>query len=378
MKKIITIFMLLGSLICFSGCENLFNSNGNNGEVQNVTGRLYKVLSLKDTTNNVLVFKSIVPSDWKGLIESNWNIVSSSTPGKETIYLSNLDGTAKITFVSQQTFVENNKYSEGENREYYTTYLHYMNAKEYLDYFVNKEYKGSKLVKELEEDDKLSNQLKEYNKIRYNAAQNDANELNKVTPSVNISVKDYATSVSKKQYQLGDNYIEASTGVVAIETDLTSSISNLLSSKAIDWTMPYVIIYTAENKEIFDKYYDDYKFIVANSEFTLDYYQMLEYVASKITNLYTSYYAAKAKAGLDAMNDYINSNYSSDSSKSSHEKVMEMWDDVIKEVDSYKTDDGTTIKTSIMNDSVAQKGDEIYIGSKAGIPEGFNELAKSY
>ena len=83
---------------------------------------------LKDTTNNVLVFKSIVPSDWKGLIESNWNIVSSSTPGKETIYLSNLDGTAKITFVSQQTFVENNKYAEGENREYYTTYLHYMNA----------------------------------------------------------------------------------------------------------------------------------------------------------------------------------------------------------------------------------------------------------
>ena len=27
---------------------------------------------------------------------------------------------------------------------------------------------------------------------------------------------------------------------------------------------------------------------------------------------------------------------------------------------------------------LAQNGDEIYIGSKAGIPNGFNEVAKSY
>lgn len=376
MKKIVFSLFILLSLITLTGCNN--NQENNSGKNQEIVGRMYNYISLNDTTNNVTVFKSIIPSDWKGLIDSKWNLINSITPGRETIYLSNPDGTVKITFISQQSYVENKKYAEGENREYFTTYLHYMNAKEYLDYYMNQNYKGSKLIKELENDERLANQLKEYNNIRYNIGLKDAAELNKVTPTVSVAVKDYGTSVSKKQYQLGENYMEASTGVAAIETDLTSSYSSLLSSKAIDWTMPYVIIYTAESKELFDKYYDDYKFIVANSDFTLDYYQMLEYVSSKITNYVTSYYAAKSKASLDAMNDYIDSNYSSDSSKSTHEKVMEMWDDVIKEVDSYKTSDGTTIKTSIMNDTVAQKDNEIYIGSKAGIPEGFNELAKSY
>ena len=376
MKKIVFSLFILLSLITLTGCNN--NQENNSGKNQEIVGRMYNYISLNDTTNNVTVFKSIIPSDWKGLIDSKWNLINSITPGRETIYLSNPDGTVKITFISQQSYVENKKYAEGENREYFTTYLHYMNAKEYLDYYMNQNYKGSKLIKELENDERLANQLKEYNNIRYNIGLKDAAELNKVTPTVSVAVKDYRTSVSKKQYQLGENYMEASTGVAAIETDLTSSYSSLLSSKAIDWTMPYVIIYTAESKELFDKYYDDYKFIVANSDFTLDYYQMLEYVSSKITNYVTSYYAAKSKASLDAMNDYIDSNYSSDSSKSTHEKVMEMWDDVIKEVDSYKTSDGTTIKTSIMNDTVAQKDNEIYIGSKAGIPEGFNELAKSY
>ena len=105
---------------------------------------------------------------------------------------------------------------------------------------------------------------------------------------------------------------------------------------------------------------------------------MVEYVSSAIVNSVSSYYAAKSQAGLDAMNNYIDSNYSSSSSQSTNDKVMEMWDDVIKEVDSYRAEDGTQIKTSIMNDTIAQNGDSFYVGSKAGIPLGYNELAKSY
>ena len=78
------------------------------------------------------------------------------------------------------------------------------------------------------------------------------------------------------------------------------------------------------------------------------------------------------------MNDYIDSNYTSTSSQSTNDKVMEMWDDVIKEVDKYELEDGTTLKTSIHNETVAQNGNEIYIGSKAGIPIGFEEVHKGY
>ena len=55
-----------------------------------------------------------------------------------------------------------------------------------------------------------------------------------------------------------------------------------------------------------------------------------------------------------------------------------MWSDVIKEQDNYILEDGTSVKTSIMNDTLAQNGNEIYIGSKAGIPIGFNEVSKGY
>ena len=150
----------------------------------------------------------------------------------------------------------------------------------------------------------------------------------------------------------------------------------MLDSKATQWYMPYVIIYEADTKEDFDKYYDDYNFIIANSNFTKDYYAMIEYVSSAIVNSYMSYYAAKAQAALDATNSYIESNYSSTSSSSTNDKVMEMWDDYINDVDAYKTEDGSVIKTSMFNETVAQNGDEIYIGNKAGIPLGFNELSK--
>ncbi len=64
--------------------------------------------------------------------------------------------------------------------------------------------------------------------------------------------------------------------------------------------------------------------------------------------------------------------------ESTSDKVMNMWDDVIKEVDEYKTLDGRKLKTSIYNETVAQDGDTFYIGKKIGIPSGFKELSKSY
>ena len=144
------------------------------------------------------------------------------------------------------------------------------------------------------------------------------------------------------------------------------------------WKIPYTIIYTGETKEEFDKYYDTYKFIIANSNFTLDYYAMEEYVSSAIVNYYTTIYAERSKASLDAWHNYVDSNYSSTTSQSTNDKVMEMWDDVIKEVDSYKLEDGTQFKTSIHNETVAQNGNEIYVGDKAGIPIGFQIVDKGY
>lgn len=243
---------------------------------------------------------------------------------------------------------------------------------------MSKIYPGSTFVKNNEIDSNLLEKLKIFHKDRLALANQDANTIGASQYGVTITIGDEGCTTSKKEYKNGYSMYEASTSVLAISTNLTSSLSSILNSKATVWYMPYLIVYEANSNEDYEKYYDDYNFIVANSTFTKDYYAMIEYVSSAITNAYTSYYAAKSKAGLDAMNEYIDSNYSSNSSASTQDKVREMWDDVIKEQDKYTLEDGTSIKTSIHNDTVAQNGNEIYIGDKAGIPMGFNELSKSY
>ena len=369
MKK--KILLVLICLVLLTGCS----SSNKNNNVAAQKGKLYEIIPLSDYGINM--FNAIVPEGWTASI-SYQDMVNSSYPFVETVVITNPDKTAKITILSQHSYTENKKYNEGANKEYYTTYLHQMDADTYLDYFMSRIYKGSSFVKSSVVDDKLLNELKSLQSLKIDLANQDVNNLQAGNYGVNITIGDEGYTSSKKEYENGSTYYEASTSVLAISTNLQSSLSSLLDSRAVQWYMPYIIIYEADSKDNYDKYYEDYNFIIANSNFTQDYYATIEYVSSAIVNAYTSIYAEKAKAGLDAMNDYIDSNYSSTSSAATNEKVMEMWDDVIKEVDNYQLEDGTSLKTSIHNETVAQNGNEIYIGSKAGIPNGFNELSKGY
>ena len=370
-KKFVVIIIIM--ILLITGCGKVRSKKDIKGK-----GELYYQVTLYDTVNGVDIFNTILPSGWKYYNESNWSVVSSSVPGFESIRLSSGDGKASIIIRSQEGFVENKKYNEGINYDYYTTYLHYMDASGYIDYFMNNYFKGSSFVKDMDIDQDLLNKLKEINSIKLELGKKDALVLSNVTPNVSVTVSENGVSSSSKQFSYGDNMVEISTSVTSLKTNLYSSLSPLLNSEAIDWVVPYTIIYQAEDLDSFNKYYDTYKFIVANSSFTVKYYAMVEYVSSYIVNLYTSIYTEKSKAALKATNDFIDSKYSSTSSSSTQDKVREMWSDVINEVDKYQLEDGGYIKTSIHNDVVAQNGDEIYIGSKGGVPYGFNILDKGY
>lgn len=369
-KLLLSLFIVL-SIFIITGCGNRTISN--NSAIN--TGKIYNYMTLND--KGIDMFNTIVPRDWTATISSQ-NMVNSSYPFVETVVIANPDQSVKITILSQHSYTENVKYAEGENKAYYTTYLRQMDASTYLDYFMSRIYKESSYVKGGTIDEGLERDVKKLQELRMELANRDAASLQADNYGVHITIGDEGTSTSKKEYENGNIYYEASTSILSISTNLQSSLSSSLDSRAVQWYMPYLIVYEASSKEAYEEYYDDYKFIVANSTFTKDYYAMIEYVSSAIVNAYTTVYAEKSKAGLEAMNNYIDSNYSSTSSSSTQDRVMEMWDDVIKEQDNYILEDGTQIKTSIMNDVVAQNGNEIYIGDKAGIPNGFNEVSKGY
>ena len=368
MKKFLLVIMIL----LLTGCG--MNAGVPNNQSSDM-GRIYNIVSLQD--KGIVMFTGIIPEGWSAKIYSQ-DQVNSIHPFVETVVISNPDNTAKITILSQNSYIENAKYNEGQNKDYYTTYLHTMNASEYSDYYMNRIFNVTDFLKEEELPQDTHLAMNALHNLRMELAQKDLTLIETAQYGVTMSVDSVGASISKRVYQKGNSLYETSTGVSSISSSLTSQLSPLLNSTQVMWYIPYTITYEADSQEHYEQYYDDYNFIIANSDFTRNYYAMVEYVSNAIVNAVTSIYAEKSRIALEATNNYINSKYSSTSSSSTNDKVMEMWDDVIKEVDSYITEDGTQIKTSIMNDTVAQNGNEIYIGDKAGIPIGFNELSKGY
>ena len=342
----------------------------------NGDGKYYNKTSLMDGKAGITAFEGLLPEGWTATIESNWDVVSSVCPGLESVTLTSPDGKASIIMDSQQAFAENSQYAEGINYDYYTTYLHYMDADTFVQYYMDSTYPGATLEKDLEDDADILQQASDYTEILAEELKQSSSWINSGNYGLTYTVSSIPATMSKRQYKVSDGYLEGSCVIVGVDLNMNSMYVGANNTR--NWLIPYSIVYKADTKETFDEYYEDYEFIVANSNFTTDYYAIVEYVSSCITNSYAQYYNAKSQAALQAVNNYIDSNYSSTSSESTNEKVMEMWDDVIKEVDNYKTLDGTDIKTYIHNDTVAQNGDTFYVGSKAGIPSGFTELSKTY
>jgi hypothetical protein len=376
MKKKCLIIMMIFSFLCLTGC----GSSKNNGmdPINNNTqsmGRMYNLISLQD--KGITMFNGIIPEGWSAKIYSQ-DQVNSIHPFVETIVITNPDNTARIVILSQNSYLDNSKFKEGKNKDYYSTYLHTMNSNEYSDYYMSHIFQVTDFVKNVELPQDMHLEMNALHNYRMQLAQNDLKKISTSQYGVSMSVGSVGASISKRVYQKGNMIYETSTAVSSISSTLLSQLDSSLNSYQVLWYIPYTITYEADSQENYDKYYDDYNFIIANSGFTKKYYAMVEYVSSAIVNAVTSVYAERSRIALEATNNYINSKYSSTSSQSTNDKIMEMWDDVIKEQDSYILEDGTQIKTSIMNDTVAQNGNEIYIGDKAGIPIGFNEVAKGY
>ena len=373
-NKVLLVLLILVGVFSITGCggHSGLNSNDNNNQSR---GRMYNLISLQD--KGITMFNGIIPEGWSAKIYSQ-DQVNSIHPFVETVVITNPDNTARIIILSQNSYLENAKFKEGQNKDYYSTYLHTMNSNEYSDYYMNRIFQVTDFVKNVELSQDIYLEMNALHNFRMELAQNDLKQISTSQYGVNMSVASVGASISKRVYKKENMIYETSTAVSSISSSLTSQLDPVLNSYQILWYIPYTITYEADSQENYDKYYDDYNFIIANSGFTKKYYAMVEYVSSAIVNAVTSVYAERSRIALEATNNYINSKYSSTSSQSTNDKIMEMWDDVIKEQDNYILEDGTEIKTSIMNDTVAQNGNEIYIGDKSGIPIGFNEVTKGY
>lgn len=114
---------------------------------------------------------------------------------------------------------------EGTNLEYYTTYLHYMNADDFIEYYMNYAHPGSQLIKKLENDSKIINQAEQFQKQKVERTKQSFSTIyTNSYASMNYNVNPGQVTASKKQYKTTTGYLEGSCVIIPITTTLSSRI----------------------------------------------------------------------------------------------------------------------------------------------------------
>lgn len=340
-----------------------------------VSGTYYTRQSLTDYQIGVPVFSALLPQGWTARLDSDWSVVSVGAPGFEEVTITSPDGSAVITIDSCQAFTQAPSGFVGQDEATYSTYMNYLDAVGFVDAYMAQAYGGqAQLVQELPADADTMSQLGQYTDLMVAVSNQAGYEMTAggAIGNVTSTAEAYESTLCKRQYRIGSQYMEATCVDSAV---LQTIASPYLTEQYLHWRIPYSITYVASDQQAFDEYYGDYCMIVANSYFTAAYYAAEDYVASTITSA-----AMDAKAAAtSATGSFSTSGYESEYGESANEKIINMWDDYINEADSYNTLDGGTVKVSMYDDVVAQNGDEIFVGSATSdIPAGFTELSKSY
>ena len=250
-----------------------------------------------------------------------------------------------------------------------------MDSNTVLEVFLNNlGFTNRQLIKTLPNDNKKLQMIR--NRLQENAStsiQRNLQLLQMIRSNFQVRLNGVESNMATKQYSVGPGVIEASTLVNAVNT---STGNALTVTNTIEWEISYFTVFRANTKELFDKYNGVYQTVISNimvrPEFCYLNARLKEMNEERVAKIG----AVRAQVALEASRDQIMGDYNS--SSQTQDRVRNMWNDTIKELDEYKTLDGKRLKTSMFNETVAQDGDTYYIGNKTGIPSGFKELSKSY
>ena len=350
---------------------------------------IYSYQTLNDTFINIPVADLMVPNGFTAQVTSQWERLDGSFPGHEVIGLQNADNSVGIyIFTNESYYYFQNRNSMGFNMppkqgpdyERRITLMNYMDSASVMEVFLNNlGFNNRKLIKDLPVD---NNKIQQIRNELLKQAQMDVQKMQQMNlmarSGITATLNDVSVNMAKKQYSVGPGNIEASSCVKAVTN---TAGNNMMATITTYWEIMYFVVYRANTKELFDKYYNTYQTVIANSRIRPEFYfvnmklkQMNEERVAKIG-------AERARISLEAQRKIIaenNPSLTNPEAESVSDRVMNMWDDVIKEVDEYQTLDGRKLKTSMYNETVAQDGDKFYFGKKTEIPNGFKELSKSY
>ncbi len=337
------------------------------GENMTNQGKVYQRIGLIDQQIGAVAFEGIIPEGWTAETHGNWGLINPM-PGQEITVFTSPDGKASVQIASEQTYEQASDRGYGADLSDFITFAPYMNASSYIDYLIQNNFSNAEFLRDMEIPTAHQQAIDNYTQQFYSGGINTARAYSRYV----ITPMGAEGTVARRQYRIGNGYAEYGCAVSAYQYGYTKVFLNITETW---WNVVNTVSFTATDREAFDKYYSDYEMIVANGYFTGAFYSANAYVIKQIMNMVINYRTEQAIA--EAAGSYSSSGTQITSSDmDTQDKVMQAWDDYIKDEDRYTTTDGNTVITSMFNETVAQDGNNFYVGSRTGIPYGYTELIR--
>ncbi len=328
-------------------------------------GKLYSQIGLVDPYANVVAFQGLLPDGWTVQMQSNWGLINPY-PGQEIVQFVSPDGKASISIASPLIYEEGSDRGYGADLSNFITLAPYMNASNYIDYYVQNTYANAEAVGDLEITEEQQANINAFTEIFA------TNGINTAMQTSRYQITGYGAegTVARRQFRLGDGYGEIGCAISEYQYSYTKIILNVTETW---WQILPSFVYTAADKDAFDQYYADYEVIAANGYFTAALYSVQNYVAMQIYNTIMDYRTEQRIQELTG--GYSTSGTEiTNSDMETQERVFQAWDDYIKDENVYSLSDGSSLRVPTSVDTVAQNGDSVYFGTAGGVPIGYDIL----
>lgn len=336
--------------------------------------------TLTDPVSGVPVMDVILPYGWTAQVQSNWSFVSTSNPCIANIIFTSPDQKATFLIQTSHDYLQSYDtsgmfpHSDYTDMETYNIHLAYKNAGQVLDMFFNGifGYNGT-VVSETPVPGEVQSILNQTAQTYLNTLVNGVNQLGGGY-GVTVQPSGYEGTISMRRYRYtgsdGQSYLAEATAICVAAQYISSTYGT--SFVNIQWAVPAVMVYTAQDEATLEKYRAQYEIISENSiirnEFNYVKHVYGSYIRNMVMRQQANSIAAMTQSQAQSyMSDYDSSAYTSDDWAND-------WSDYIYDRNEYITSDGDVIKASTGFDTVYQNGNEFYFGSQGSAPFGWEQL----
>ena len=328
-------------------------------------GKLYSQIGLVDQYAGIVAYQGLLPEGWTVQMTSSWGLVNPY-PGAESVQFVSPDGKAVVTIDSPLVFEEGSDRGYGADISNFITLQPYMNATTFIDNYIGQSLASAEPVADLEITAEEQADIDAITEVYA------TNGIQTAIENSRYQIIRYGAegTLARRQFRVGTGYCECSCAISAYQYTYTKVMLNITETW---WQILRSISYIAEDKEAFDKYYSDYEVIIANGYFTAAFYSAVSYVSKQIFNMMIEYRTEERIRELAG--DYSSSGTTvTNSDMETQERVMQAWDDYIKDENAYSLGDGSTLHVPTSVDTVAQNGDSLYFGTPGSVPIGYDIL----